>query len=45
LQEALLLASRVIGVDPVWWTPEHLRTRSPPCGIRDEVIRQSFVAK
>ena len=33
------------GVDPVSWTPEHLRSRSPACRRRDDITRQSFVAR
>src|SRR6187399_929972 len=29
----------IIEVDPVWWTPEHLCSRSPRCRKRDHHIR------
>ena len=33
------------GVDPVSWTPEHLRSRGPACRNRDDVMHLNFVAR
>ena len=33
------------GVDPVSWTPEHLRSRSPRCRDRDDLTYLSFVGR
>ena len=32
---------RVSGVDPVWWTPDPLRRRSPQCHNQDHPMRRS----